>query len=85
MEKPSGAESAAAPVRFQKELIHQQPRTFIELEVKKSYQRVLAWSLKKRMADTDKEEEMLRHVQLKQTYRLLRKHKVGVGSIAKLS
>ena len=80
METPAAAAAAAAevPVRFQKELISQQPTNFFELEVKKSYQRVLGRSLKRRIAEIDDEEEdMLRHVQLHQTYKLLRKYQVG--------
>ena len=78
LEKSSAADTPEVPVRFQKELIFQQPTIFFELEVKKSYQRVLGRSLKWRIAEIDdQEEDMLRHVQLHQTYKLLRKYQVG--------
>ena len=78
LEKSTAADAPEVPVRFQKELIFQQPTNFFELEVKKSYQRVLGRSLKRRIAEIDdQEEDMLRHVQLHQTYKLLRKYQVG--------
>ena len=79
MENLTADETAKAPVKFQKELIFQKPTSFFELEVKRSYQRYLRWSLKKRIAEIeDEEEDMLRHVQLHETYNLIRKHQVGV-------
>ena len=69
-------QSGAAP--FQKELLNQKPKNYFEVEVKKSYQRILSWSVNKRMSEIgDEEENMLRHVQLKQTRDLLNKYKVS--------
>ena len=75
--EPTAAGAATAPVKFQKELLFQQPTSFFELEVKRSYQRVLKWSVKRRISELDDEEETLRYVQLRQTYKIIRDYKVS--------
>ena len=78
LEEPTAAANAPeVPTRFRKELLFQQPTNFFELEAKRSYQRTLQWSIRRRISEIDHEEETLRYVQLRQTYKILRKYQVS--------
>ena len=78
LEEPTAAADAPeVPVRFRKDLILQQPTNFFELEAKRSYQRTLQWSIRRRISEIDHEEETLRYVQLRQTYKILSKYQVS--------